>query len=156
MKTILRLFYSLLVLVLAASNLQAQAPDIQRAGDTFYKFENDGAIYRSDDFKITWKQILAPVTKFKTTMEIVSKPSQLNVVPNPSTGTVSIKGIVLESFPTRVDIIHLDGRMEEIPVSRMAWTVGSIMIDLSTYSGGVYTVVLTIGGQSYSTKVLRK
>lgn len=156
MKTLLRLTFAITVFVLAVPNLQAQAPPIQRAGDTFYRFDNDGAIYRSVDMQKTWKQILAPVTKFTTTMEIVSKSDQLSVVPNPSVGTVSIKGAALQSFPTRVDIVHIDGRIDAVPSSAFAWSVGNLMIDLSTYSSGLYTVVLTIGEQSYSTKVLRK
>lgn len=156
MKNLLRILAVLLPLTLAAGNLQAQTIEIQRAGDTFYKFLPDGAIHRSDDMQKTWKQILAPATRLTTTMEIVSKPDELTVVPNPSTGTVTIKGSVLQSFPTRVDIVHLDGRVEELPMSRMAWTIGGIFLDLSNYSGGIYTVVLTVGEHSYSTKVLRK
>lgn len=156
MKNPLRILAVLLPLVVAAGTIQAQTVEIQRAGDTFYKFLPDGAIHRSDDMQKTWKQILAPVHQASTTMEVVSASDELSVVPNPSTGSVTIKGRVLQSFPDRISVVHLDGRIEELPMSRLAWSNGSIFLDLSNYSVGVYTVVMTVGEHSYSTKVLRK
>jgi hypothetical protein len=156
MNNLLQYLAFAILLFIAVGSIQAQTAEIQRAGDTFYKFLPDGAIHRSDDMQKTWKQILAPVHQASTTMEVVTASNELSVVPNPSTGSVTIKGEVLHSFPDRVSLVHLDGRIEEIPMAHMAWSYGSVFLDLSTYSGGVYTVVMTVGEHSYSTKVLRK
>ena len=129
----------------------------QGAGLIRFKTTTGTPIYNwnSDFGGQVYKQFIVGLTTVGLQDYILTDKNELNVFPNPTEGLVNIDFNLKSRADAEIEIFDMVGERIYNNNSSMT-TAGSLQIDLSKFSAGMYVVTLTSGTEKITKKLVIK